>query len=89
ERILPSTLMGVLLGWVAWKSSSTVPSMLLHAVHNSTLLVVVQSRDRLAQWNIGQVEQEHLPVLWLAISAAILIVAFLMIRFLSRPRAAD
>ncbi|MEM6473904.1 MAG: ABC transporter permease subunit/CPBP intramembrane protease, partial [Planctomycetota bacterium] len=47
ERILPSTLMGVLLGWVAWKSSSTVPSMLLHAVHNSTLLVVVQSRDRL------------------------------------------
>ncbi|MEM1069782.1 MAG: CPBP family intramembrane glutamic endopeptidase, partial [Planctomycetota bacterium] len=89
ERILPSTLMGVLLGWVAWKSNSTIPSMVLHAVHNSTLLFVVQSRDLLARWNVGQVEQEHLPLWSLAISAAMLAVGVVSIRFLKQPAIRD
>lgn len=84
ERILPSTLMGALLGWLTWQSRSTVPAMILHAVHNSTLLLVVHSRDRLATWNIGQMEQEHLPVTWLAISAVILIVAIALTQFLAK-----
>ncbi|MEM6779606.1 MAG: ABC transporter permease subunit/CPBP intramembrane protease [Planctomycetota bacterium] len=71
ERILPSALMGVLLGWLAWRSESTIPSMVLHAVHNSTLLVVVNARDQLAEWNIGQTQQQHLPLWWLAISATV------------------
>ena len=86
ERILPSTLMGALLGWLTWQSGSTIPAMILHAVHNSTLLLVVYSRDLLATWNIGQMEQEHLPISWLAISAAILIAAVVSIRFLARTR---
>ncbi|MEM9369324.1 MAG: type II CAAX endopeptidase family protein [Planctomycetota bacterium] len=80
ERILPSTLMGVLLGWVAWRSGSTIPSMILHAFHNSTLLIVVQSRDLLAQWNIGQLEQQHLPLWWLASSATLVVVGIALIR---------
>ncbi|MFN3190027.1 MAG: ABC transporter permease subunit/CPBP intramembrane protease [Aureliella sp.] len=80
ERILPSTLMGVILGCVAWRSQSVLPSMLLHAIHNSTLLIVVQSRDLFAQWNIGQLEQEHLPWWWLAISAGILAVGFMLLK---------
>ena len=71
ERILPSTLMGLLLGWVAWRSKSTIPSMIVHVIHNSTLLIVVQSRDLLAEWNIGQMEEEHLPGMWLVVSGAI------------------
>lgn len=88
ERIFPSTLMGLLLGYVAWQSKSVLPSMLLHAIHNSTLLVVVQSRDKLAEWNIGQVQQEHLPWWWLATSGLTLAVAFAMTRF-SGKRAID
>ena len=72
ERILPSTLMGLLLGWIAWQSQSTIPSIIFHVVHNSTLLIVVQARDVLAEWNIGQIEQSHFPWWWLAISAAVL-----------------
>ncbi len=72
ERMLPSTVMGLLLGWMAYRSGSIVPSIVLHATHNSTLLIVVQSRDLLAEWNIGQVEQTHLPWLWLAASAVVL-----------------
>jgi hypothetical protein len=64
--------MGVLLGWVAWHSKSTIPSIIVHVIHNSTLLIVVQSQDLLAKWNVGQAEAEHLPWWWLAISAALL-----------------
>jgi ABC-2 type transport system permease protein/sodium transport system permease protein len=78
ERLLPSTLMGLLLGWMAYRSGSIVPSILLHAIHNSTLLIVVQSRDLLAEWNIGQVEQVHLPWPWLAASAVVLGAGFLV-----------
>jgi hypothetical protein len=52
----------------------------LHAIHNSTLLIVVQSRDLLAQWNIGQVEQVHLPWPWLGASAVVLGAGFLVAR---------
>ena len=86
ERILPSTLMGALLGWLTWRSGSTIPAMILHAVHNSTLLFVVYSRDLLATWNVGQMEQEHLPISWLVISVAILTVAVVLICFLVRTK---
>ncbi|MFG0268229.1 MAG: ABC transporter permease subunit/CPBP intramembrane protease [Rhodopirellula sp. JB055] len=86
ERILPSTAMGVLLGWIAWKSDSVIPSMILHAVHNSTLLIVVQSRDLLARWSIGQMEQEHLPLWWLAFSASVLVAGIVLVRFFIQNR---
>lgn len=84
ERILPSTLMGALLGWVAWQSGSTIPSIMLHAIHNSTLLIVAKSRGTLAGWNIGQLEQEHLPWWWLAISAAVLLAAIAAVQGINR-----
>jgi membrane protease YdiL (CAAX protease family) len=33
-------LLGMLLGWVKWKSRSLYPSMLMHIAHNLVLLVV-------------------------------------------------
>src|SRR5262249_36927513 len=38
ERLVPSTLMGIALGWVRWRSGSVWPGMLLHASHNALLL---------------------------------------------------
>jgi ABC-2 type transport system permease protein/sodium transport system permease protein len=35
ERGLSSTVMGLLLGWVAWRTGSVWPGMLLHACHNA------------------------------------------------------
>ncbi len=65
ERLLPSTLMGVILGWVAWSSGSILPSILMHCIHNSTLLTIASFRDELTGWGLGTVEQSHLPTTWL------------------------
>ncbi|WP_237228624.1 ABC transporter permease subunit/CPBP intramembrane protease [Rubinisphaera sp. JC750] len=84
ERLLPSTLMGILLGWVRLRSGSLLPSILLHVVHNSSLLLVVQSRDLLEQWNIGQFQQQHLPATWLAAAAVGFAISLLLIHYSQR-----
>jgi ABC-2 type transport system permease protein/sodium transport system permease protein len=40
DRLIPSTLMGILLGWVCWQTRSVLPSMLLHATYNAMLVLV-------------------------------------------------
>ncbi|MCI0377666.1 MAG: ABC transporter permease subunit [Gemmataceae bacterium] len=37
ERLLPSTLMGFVLGWVRWRSGSVWPCIVLHVSHNVLL----------------------------------------------------
>jgi len=35
-----STLLGVVLGWVCWRSGSVVPAVVLHTLHNSVLVLL-------------------------------------------------
>jgi sodium transport system permease protein len=75
ERVLPSTLMGLLLGWLRWRSASLLPGIILHAIHNSSLLTMAKFRDELAGWGLSGVQhQNHLPALWLIVSAIGLLV---------------
>ena len=73
ERLIPSTLMGLILGWVRWKSGSLVPGILLHATHNSLLLGLAKNRDELQGWGLGGIHEVHLPGTWLATAAFVLI----------------
>lgn len=68
ERFLPSLFLGLILGWVAWRSGSVWPGMLLHTCHNGLLLMVAYYRDELAaaDWNVA--EGTHLPATWLITS---------------------
>lgn len=46
DRLLPTTLLGVLLALLAWRSGSLWPSMLVHAINNGILTVLaVTGRD--------------------------------------------
>jgi sodium transport system permease protein len=38
DKLVPSTLMGLLLGWVCWQTRSVLPGMLLHASYNALLM---------------------------------------------------
>ncbi|NLF73409.1 MAG: CPBP family intramembrane metalloprotease [Candidatus Anammoximicrobium sp.] len=74
ERLLPSTFLGLILGWVAWRTASVVPGMVLHACHNGLLLMLAYYRDELAARGWGLQEQSHMPLAWLAVAATGLIV---------------
>jgi ABC-2 type transport system permease protein/sodium transport system permease protein len=65
ERLLPSTLLGLVLGWVCWTSGSVLPGMLLHAGYNAAL-PLVQPLLRATQ-QASSVEE--LPAAWLVAGA--------------------
>lgn len=74
ERFLPTTFMGLLLGWVAVRTGSLWPGMILHAMHNGLLLSVSHFQEELKEMQILVEEGKHLPQLWL-IGGAIALVA--------------
>lgn len=69
ERMIPSTFMGLLLGYVCMRTGSIYPGMLLHVVHNGLLITLAHHEELLVQWGVGMTEQEHLPITWLAAAA--------------------
>jgi sodium transport system permease protein len=75
ERMIPSTLMGVILGTLLERSGSVIPGMILHALHNGLLLCVVHYQPRLEQLGVGLQQRSHLPTAWLATSFAMALVA--------------
>ncbi len=85
ERFLPTTFIGVILGWIAWRTQSLWPGMLLHAVHNSLLLSIGHFESQLRAWGIGVEEAEHLPIAWLFGGACALLFGILLLRFSPQP----
>jgi len=65
ERFLPSTFMGLILAWIALRTGSIWPGVLLHALHNGFLLSVSRYEAQLKSWQILVEEGKHLPLLWL------------------------
>lgn len=84
ERFLPSTFMGLLLGWLCYQSGSVLPGMLLHASHNGFLMMLSYYKDELAARGIGIEEQSHMPPLWIGTSVAVLVTGLFLIAVLPR-----
>jgi membrane protease YdiL (CAAX protease family) len=40
ERLLPTTVLGIILSTVRWRTGSVWPSMALHVCHNTILFIV-------------------------------------------------
>jgi ABC-2 type transport system permease protein/sodium transport system permease protein len=71
ERFLPSTFLGLVLGWVRYRTGSVWPCILLHAVHNGLLLSITYWQDALQQRGIGVEEAVHLPATWLLVAGGV------------------
>jgi ABC-2 type transport system permease protein/sodium transport system permease protein len=87
ERFLPSTFLGLLLGWVCWRSESTIPGMVLHALHNGLLLMMAYYQTDLKAMGWGIQEQQHLPVSWVAATFAGVLVGVVTLFFSTSPPA--
>ncbi|MFO0871949.1 MAG: ABC transporter permease subunit [Pirellulales bacterium] len=88
ERFLPSTILGLWLGWVRLRSDSTWPGILLHVSHNSLLLTMTRYRDLLAHGALADTSARHLPATWLAASAVALVVGGSLLAWGTRSPAA-
>ena len=89
ERFVPTCFLGVILGWVCYRTGSVLPGMLLHALHNGTLLSISSFMKELVALGIGAETQEHLPSTWLICAGlAVTVGTGLMILATSRRSAA-
>ena len=85
ERLLPSTLLGIILGVLFEKSKSVYPGMLLHLLHNGLLITISQYESELAGMGIGMSEHKHVPVMWLACAAVPITIAVAILFVKARP----
>jgi sodium transport system permease protein len=89
ERLVPSTVLGLILGWLCVRCGSTLPGMLLHAVHNSLLLAAAHYQKELADlgWGLDQsndVQSAGLPASWLIAAAIGTAIGFVLVQFGTR-----
>lgn len=88
-RMLVSTFLGVVLGWLRLRSQSVLPCILLHVTHNSLLLSMAHYRDEILAGGWGLEEQQHLPWLWLAASVTGVVIAIALIQLTTRSQKAE
>jgi ABC-2 type transport system permease protein/sodium transport system permease protein len=65
NRFLPSTLLGVVLGWLCWRTRSVFPGMFLHACHNAFLVAVAYYQDEITRLGWFIPDKTGLPLAWL------------------------
>lgn len=71
ERLLPSTILGIVLALVSYRTGSVLPGMLLHASHNGLFMLVSQYQQQLADWGLEYEGRSHLPTSWLIAAAVV------------------
>jgi sodium transport system permease protein len=77
ERFMPSLFLGIILGFIRYQSGSIWPSLAIHVIHNSLLLLFLAKREELEKSGLGVASEGlHLPLPWqlgslLAVAVAI------------------
>jgi sodium transport system permease protein len=88
ERFLPSTFLGLFLGWLCYRTGSVLPGMVLHVVHNGLLLTIAQQRDWITARGWDVENSQHVPAEWLWGAAAVAVVGAIAVFAATRTRLA-
>ncbi len=94
ERLVPSTFLGFVLGWVCVRSGSVLPGMLLHATQNGVLLLAARYQKELSGWGWGlkesaDMETAGLPASWLVGASIAAAVGLALVQWSTRRKFAD
>jgi len=73
ERVVSSAMLGVVLGWICYRTRSVYPGMLLHMIHNGLLMAMAHWRDDIKKLGFDPKDETHLP--WQLIAVATVLVA--------------
>ncbi len=87
DRLMPTTLMGVLLGYVCYRAESIWPSTILHSLHNACLVFLGYFQPQLSQLSWFPSEGESVPVTWAIAALVICATAAFMLARLKPPEA--
>ena len=83
ERVVTSTFLGLVLGWLCWRTGSIWPGVVTHTLHNGLLLSLAYWKDKLP-WGREASDAGHLPAAWIAGAAVLTVVGMGLVYFASR-----
>ncbi len=75
DRLFPTTSMGVLLGYVCYRSGSIWPSTVLHAFHNGCLVFLGYYEQELSRLPWFPAEGESVPMTWTGPALLVCVIA--------------
>jgi len=61
-RLLPTFMLGMIIGWAAMRSGSIFTGMIIHGINNSLLVIILHNRDWLTKLGLD----EHTEIPWTA-----------------------
>ena len=79
DRLIPTTVMGLLLGFLAYKSNSIWPGVTLHAIHNAIVGFLAYYQPQLSKLSWFPGETDPIPITWIAAAAFVSIIGFAVI----------
>ncbi|WP_153558109.1 ABC transporter permease subunit/CPBP intramembrane protease [Roseimaritima sediminicola] len=85
ERMIPSTLVGIVLGWVSWRAGSLYPAIILHFTHDALLMMVIRYEETLKRWGWDVSDGEHLPAVVLTAAAVAVLVGVVFVGLGTKP----
>lgn len=74
-RFAPTCFLGLILGWVCYRTGSVLPGMVLHATHNSVILLAQTYIKELTAMGIGTGTDQNIPLSWLIAAAVAVSIA--------------
>ncbi len=85
ERLIPTTFLGIVLGWIACTTRSLYPGIAFHAIHNGLMFTLAYYETWLSERGWGVAERQHLPLPWLAVGAGLLVAGCACLLFSRTP----
>lgn len=84
DRLLPTTLVGLLLGWMCYRSGSILPGIVMHMLHNGIIAFLAYYQPQLSEYSWFPEEGAPIPVSWIVVSAVVSLLGILFLQFTSR-----
>lgn len=79
ERFLPTTILGLMLGFLCYRTGSVWPGIVQHCTHNALILTMQAYQKELMWLGIGDKPEDHVPTTWLASSGMVVLVGLLLL----------
>ncbi len=70
-RLLPTLFLGIVFGWVVWRTGSVLAGMICHMLNNGLMATLAHSRELVRKW--GLMDAAYLP--WTVIALGSLVLA--------------
>ncbi len=86
DRLIPTAMMGAVLGWIAWRTGSLLPGILLHMFHNATIALLARWTPELEKLPWFPESDQAVPGSWTVVSMVLTVLLLLTLNVVGQRR---